>query len=253
MQNWFESDLGRYVLEREQAWFDQVSVDLFGFNALQVGLCHIDMLRANRMPNSFCAGMTGGTVRCIPEYLPLASQSIDLVALPHALEFSPHPQQLLREVERVLRPEGQLLIAGFNPLSLWGLKRKLGRQEEYPWNGQFLHLTRIKDWLALLGLELVAGRMMAYAPPINRVGWLQGFRFMEAAGDRWWALGGGVYVLHAVKRVHGMRLIAPRWGERWSLAPVMPRPASRALNQREMATEKLWNVLDDASGRQNYR
>jgi SAM-dependent methyltransferase len=231
MQNWFESDLGRYVLARELEWFDATSADLFGFNALQVGLCHEDFLRANRMPYRYCAAVGAGHFRCRPEFLPIDSQSMDLVALPHALEFSPNPHQLLREVERVLRPEGRLLLAGFNPLSLWGLTRVLGRKVAYPWHGQFLRLSRIKDWLSLLGFELAAGRMVCYAPPVNRQGWLDRSHFMEAAGDRWWALGGGVYLLHAVKRVHGMRLISPRWDEKWLAKPALARPTSRVVRQ----------------------
>ncbi|TCJ13194.1 SAM-dependent methyltransferase [Parasulfuritortus cantonensis] len=231
-ENWFDSDVGRYVLEREQAWFDATSADLFGFNALQIGQCHIDFLRANRMPFRFNASVADGTLQARPEELPIAGQSIDLLALPHMLEFSPNPHQLLREVERVLRPEGHLLLAGFNPFGLWGLKRTFGSQRGYPWHGRFLHLTRIKDWLSLLGFELLSGRMVCYAPPVNRAGWLRRFRFMEAAGDRWWALGGGVYLLHAVKRVRGMRLIAPRWEDRWLAKPVWAPPSNRIINHK---------------------
>lgn len=231
MQNWFESDLGRYVLARELEWFDATSADLFGFNAMQIGLCHEDFLRANRMPYRFCAGVAAGSLRCRPEFLPIDCQAMDLVALPHALEFSPNPHQLLREAERVLRPEGRLLLAGFNPLSLWGIKRALGKKAAYPWNGRFLRLSRIKDWLSLLGFELVGGRMVCYAPPLNRRAWLERSRFMEAAGDRWWALGGGVYLLHAVKRVHGMRLITPRWDEKWLARPALARPTNRVARE----------------------
>lgn len=232
-ENWFDSDIGRYVLERELTWFDATSADLFGFNAMQLGQCHIDFLRANRMPFRFATSVADGVMHARPEELPIAEQSLDLVALPHLLEFSPNPHQLLREVERVLRPEGRLLLAGFNPLSLWGLKGALGGRQSYPWNGRFLHLTRIKDWLSLLGFELLSGRMVCYAPPVNRTAWLTRFRFMEAAGDRWWALGGGVYLLHAVKRVRGMRLIAPRWEDKWLVKPVLVPPSNRIINNKE--------------------
>lgn len=234
MQGWYESDLGRYVLEREMAWFDATSADLFGFHALQAGECGIDFLRANRMPQRYCAGVEGGNPRCRPEQLPVASQSLDLLALPHVLEFSPNPHQVLREAERVLRPEGRLLVAGFNPLSLWGLRRALGRREAAaPWHGRFIHLNRLKDWLALLGFELVGGRMACYAPPLNRRHWLDRFGCLEAAGDRWWALGGGIYLLHAVKRVHGMRLIAPKWESRWRARPAWAQ-STRTSSQRSL-------------------
>lgn len=232
MQAWLESDLGHYMLERELAWFDAVSADLFGFMALQLGSCEIDYLRANRMPYRFCAGLEEGSLHCHPEQLPMASQSLDLVALPHMLEFSANPHQMLREVERVLRPEGRLLVAGFNPLSLWGLRRALNRnREDWPWQGRFIHLNRIKDWLALLGFEVAGGRMCCYAPPINRAGLIRRSGFLEAAGDRWWALGGGVYLLHAVKRVTGMRLIAPKWEGHWLARPIWS-PTRRETMQK---------------------
>jgi SAM-dependent methyltransferase len=232
MQAWFETDLGRYMLTREQDWFDAVCADLFGFNAVQVGACEVDFLRANRMPHRLCASPQAGALHCLPEHLPLASQSLDLVALPHVLEFSSHPHQALREAERVLRPEGRLLISGFNPLSLWGLYRVIKRGETpWPWNGRFIHLKRLKDWLALLGFEVIGGRMACYAPPINRAAWLDRFDFLEKAGDRWWALGGGVYLIHAVKRVHGMRLITP-WREgKWAVRPAWS-PTPRQSSQK---------------------
>lgn len=236
MRTWFDSELGQYVLAREQAWFDAVSADLFGFNAMQVGHCGVECLRANRMPHRFCGSPEEGELRCLPEFLPIASQSLDLLVLSHQLEFSAHPHQVLREAERVLRPEGRLLISGFNPFSLWGLRRALNRQAgDWPWRGRFIHLTRIKDWLALLGFELAGGRMACYAPPLERSAWLNRFAFLEAAGDRWWALGGGVYLIHAVKRVHGMRLIAPKWEGQW-----LPRPtwAGSARNSTRNALER---------------
>lgn len=229
MQGWYDSDLGRYVLARERAWFDAVCGDLFGFHALQVGECDIDFLRTNRMPHRYCAGTAAGCPRCRPEQLPFAGQSLDLLVLPHVLEFSRHPHEVLREAERVLRPEGRLLLAGFNPFSLWGMRRRLGRPDAVgPWHGRFIALNRIKDWLALLGFELAGGRMACYAPPLNRQSWLDRFGCLEAAGDRWWALGGGIYLIHAIKRVHGMRLIAPKWEGRWRTRPAWAQPTRNA-------------------------
>ena len=236
MLSWYESDLGRYVLAHEQAWFDAVSTDLFGFHAMQMGECDTDFLRANRMPHRFCAGLDTGPLRNLPEMLPIASQSLDLLALPHVLEFSLHPHQVLREAERVLRPEGRLLISGFNPISLWGLRRfiteRAGRNAgSHPWHGRFIHLTRIKDWLALMGFELVVCRMACYAPPLDRAAWLSRFGFLEAAGDRWWALGGGIYLIHAVKRVHGMRILMPKRDAAWRASPAWAQ-STRTSSQR---------------------
>lgn len=212
---WFDTALGRHLLEREQAYFDDVVSDIFGFNALQLGLTEFDFLRASRIPLRAAVGQEPN-VRIIADFqhLPVATQSIDLLLLPHVLEFAANPHQILREVERVLMPEGHVVIAGFNPFSLWGAKRFLSRDSgDYPWNGHFIALPRVKDWLALLGFEVTGGRLCCYAPPLASAKWRERFRFMDDAGDRWWPLAGGVYFLLAKKRVHGMRLITPNWND----------------------------------------
>ena len=238
-RQWFETTLGGYVLAREQAYFDETVSDIFGFNALQLGLPQHDLLRASRIPLRFNLDLHP-TARLISDFnhLPIASQSIDLALMPHVLEFSATPHQVLREVERVLMPEGHVIISGFNPWSWWGVghltKRRCG---DYPWRGNFINLPRVKDWLALLGLEVVAGRLSCYAPPLQSAKWLDRFQFMEAAGDRWWPLGGGVYFLLAKKRVHSMRLIMPTWKERLAaqgrVAPVAQKIPVRRTTKKE--------------------
>lgn len=231
--DWFETPLGQHVLYREQRYFDHAVSDVFGFNAVQVGLPQIDFLRNSRIPlRVTCAVAPMAGVRADAMFLPFENQSLDLLLLPHVLEFSAHPHQVLREAERVLRPEGRLVMAGFNPRSLWGLARTLqGGERGYPWNGSFLNISRVKDWMVLLGLEVAAGSMCCYRPPINKENWLRRMRFMEPAGDRWWAMGGGVYFLQAVKRVHGMNVILPQWKK-----PVTQRllsPAAKVIHLKQ--------------------
>jgi SAM-dependent methyltransferase len=240
MDEWIATPLGRYLVEREQAYFDQVVADIFGFNALQIGFAQSDLLRANRMPQRFAAapqvsenGKAEIKLLAEPGRLPIASQSIDLLLLPHVLEFSAHPHQILREAERVLMPEGQVIISGFNPFSLWGLPRFLpSHKQNYPWNGNFISLLRIKDWLALLGFDVVAGRMCCYEPPLRSEQWLRRFHFMEAAGDRWWALAGGVYFLQAKKKVAGMHLIMPSWNKNSAANKVLAPVPQKMINNK---------------------
>jgi len=225
---WLASPLGQYLVAQEQAYFDAAVADIFGYHALQLGLEQIDLLRASRIPLRVSVGTEGVVgLRADPRDLPIDTGSVDLAVLPHTLEFSEHPHQVVREVARVLRPEGQIVIAGFNPLSLWGLRRGASARREFPWSGRFIHLPRVKDWFALVGLEIVAGSMTCYVPPCNEQKWLDRFGFMEKAGDRWWPAAGGVFFLQAVKRVRGIRLIMPRWSDRVApkknLAPVPER------------------------------
>jgi SAM-dependent methyltransferase len=215
LAEWLQSTHGKYLLGREQAFIDRAVTDIFGFHAAQLGLPEYELLHASRIPLRVVAGQeTGSQVMACMEELPFDTSSMDLVLLPHVLEFNENPHQILREVERIMMPGGHVIITGFNPRSLWGLRRKLGSKSGYPWCGKFIALPRIKDWLALLGLEVVGGRFACYAPPFANPGWLSRMRFMEPAGDRWWAVCGGVYFLQAIKRVPGVRPIKPQWNGR---------------------------------------
>lgn len=227
--SWLETPLGQHLVFREQSYFDHAVSDVFGFNAVQVGMTQIDFLRNSRIPlRVTCAMERPAQVRADPMFLPFDAQSLDLLVMPHALEFSANPHQVLREADRVLRPEGRLLLSGFNPHSLWGMARWFrGAEQGYPWNGNFLNISRIKDWMVLLGMEVAGGSMCCYLPPINRENWLRRLRFMEPAGDRWWAMGGGVYFLQAIKRVHGMNVLTPEW--KAPVAVQLLSPAARKV------------------------
>ncbi|HVY05679.1 MAG TPA: methyltransferase domain-containing protein [Burkholderiales bacterium] len=213
LSEWFSTPLGVRLLETELRYFDQELADVFGFNAVQIGLPGHPYLRGNRIAFRCVTGNDGPVgLRSDPCALPLQTASVDLVVLPHVLEFSNNPHQVLREVSRILMPEGHVVLAGFNPWSLWGVRRLISRRANaFPWCGQFINLPRIKDWMALLGFDLAGGRMCSYAPPMSSEKWSRRWGFMESAGDRWWPFAGGVYYLHGIKRVPGMRLITPRW------------------------------------------
>jgi SAM-dependent methyltransferase len=219
---WLQTPVGDYVRAWEQDCLDRLTVDIFGFNAMQIGMPEINALRANRMPNRWLTDThlpTSPTENASPivvvhdfAELPFASQSLDLVVLPHILEFAEEPHQVLREVERVLIPEGQLIICGFNPASLWGARQLAGRltgANFLPQHADFISMPRLKDWLKLLNLGVNRGYFGCYAPPCTTQKWLNRYSFMEHAGDRWWPYLGAVYMLQAVKRIKGMRLVGP--------------------------------------------
>ncbi len=232
--SWLETPQGQYVLAWEQAKLDIVLADIFGFNAVQIGFPQVDFLRANRMPfRIFCCDHAGVAVKSDPHQLPLATNSIDLVVLPHVLEFDAHPHQILREVDRVLVPEGSAVVIGFNPFSLWGLRRLLtGKYGPAPWQGRYISVPRLRDWFALLGFETHAGAFGCYTPPVDQEQWLQRWHFMEAAGDRWWPIAGGVYVVQAIKRQQGMRLIMPKWRDRMARAKALALMPQKPLAQK---------------------
>ena len=250
---WLALPSGQALLDWEQAQVDRLVADVFGFHALQLGLPELDGLRCNRMPHKWLAldsryaawqppadrapliheplvlpeGLMHGAplgLRCEFEALPVASNSLDLVVLPHALEMAHDPHATLREVERVLVPEGRVVISGLNPLSLWGLRQArahlcarlgltgLGASRLYlPEAGEFIGHWRLRDWLRLLSFEVDSCQFGAYRPAVRTDKWLQRWGWIEGVGTRWWPILGAAYFLVAVKRVHGMRLLEPAW------------------------------------------
>jgi SAM-dependent methyltransferase len=167
--------------------------------------------------------------------LPFPENSLDLVLLPHTLELSEDPHTTLREVERVLVPEGKLVISGLNPASLWGFRqqrghwcRRLGFGELFlPDEGAFIGYWRLRDWLRLLGFEVESARFGCYRPALNHPRWMQRFTWMDKAGARWWPIFGAAYFLVAVKRVRGMRMLEPAWKARTQRASAPAVAAQR--------------------------
>lgn len=257
MQSWLETPPGEYLLAWERTQFDAVVADIFGYHALQLGLAPLPALQANRMPHRWLAVPAVGNsldsvtraavdasskpitpvVDLVTDFaaLPFFENSLDLLVLPHSLELSPDPHATLREAQRVLVPEGKLVVCGFNPMSLWGLKqarghlyRRLSRMATaesgaktrssngfgelfLPEAGEFLGYRRMKDWLRLLNFEIESHQFGCYRPAVMSDKWLQRFAWMDKAGARYWSIFGAVYMVVAVKRVHGMRMLSPNW------------------------------------------
>lgn len=229
--------------------------DLFGYHALQLGCPVLDALRNSRIPHRWMALGVQDPSSCGPDALfgnqgawhrlalyaeplalPFAPQSLDLLVLPHALEASPDPHAVLREAERVLVPEGRVVIIGFNPLSAWGV-HVLRAQLCARWGGdgrsnlpsglQLVGAPRVRDWLRLLNFEVESARFGGYVPAVSSSAWLERWRWLDTVGERWWPVFGGIYLLVAVKRVHGMRLLGPAWRTQPVKRPSLVVPVAR--------------------------
>ena len=237
--DWFKTPSGEYLLAWERERFEQTVADIFGYHALQLGLPELDALGSNRMPHKWLAAQgiesapTGTAFQSArpaassprialltdSAALPFPANSLDLVLLPHTLELSIDPHATLREVERVLVPEGRVVITGLNPASLWGLRqrrahfyRRLGYGELFlPEAGEFIGYWRLRDWLRLLSFEVESGQFGCYRPAVSRAASLERFSWMDKVGQRWWPIFGALYFLVAVKRVRGMRLLEASW------------------------------------------
>lgn len=250
LTEWLGTPPGAYLLAWERSLFDSAVSDIFGYHALQLGFPELDALQANRMPHKWVAlasfekqtlpltsksrpenptglksiGSPRTALHADSAALPFPESSLDLVALPHTLELGNDPHSALREVARVLVPEGRVVISGFNPVSLWGLRQRRGHLYQrfgyeklfLPDAGEYIGYWRLRDWLRLLDFEVESAQFGCYRPALQSQQWLDRFDWMDRAGKRWWPILGAVYFLVAVKRVRGMRLLEPGWKTRKS-------------------------------------
>jgi SAM-dependent methyltransferase len=254
--HWLKTPPGKYLLAWEQVQFDQAVSDIFGYHALQLGFTELDALRANRMPHQWhAADFTPDDVEELTSdevassrlraalvtdsgALPFPAASLDLVVLPHTLELSDDAHATLREVERVLVPEGRVVITGFNPASLWGMRQRrahfythFGHANLFlPEAGDFIGYWRLRDWLRLLSFEVESARFGCYRPALATEKWLARFEWMDKAGQRFWPIFGAVYFLVAVKRVRGMRLLEPAWRARKAVSAAPATVANKNFN-----------------------
>ncbi|MCK7576079.1 MAG: class I SAM-dependent methyltransferase [Chromatiales bacterium] len=175
LQAWYRSVLGAEVARIECAGVQRLLANVFGYYLIQVGASEGfgEALAASRIRHRIRLsggrsgdGVRGPTVIGDPTALPLASDSIDAVLLPHVLEYSDQPRAILAEVERVLIPEGRLVLLGFNPLSLWGLGH-LGWPacRRPPWNGRWRLAVQVERWLTEQGFEIEARERALFCPP----------------------------------------------------------------------------------------
>ena len=236
LRAWYKRPVGQILLEQEREHLDSILPTLFGYHIVQVGcLLGDDLLASSKIPHHVLLDTDGGgeafdpAANAYPDSIPIATDSVDVVLLPHTLEFERDPHEILREVDRILIPEGHVVVLGFNPWSLWGLWRLfLGRCGRAPWCGDFLTQTRIRDWMALLGFDVVMVRSFFFRPPIQKRGVMEKLGFMEKIGKRLWPRLSGAYVLVAKKQVTTLTPHRPRWRPRQGMMGGIARPITRS-------------------------
>ncbi len=230
LRDWYEKYPGIWLQEQELALLEGVLTDLFGYHILQIGLYNErTCLNVSRIPHRMVMDVRfPDTVKCKqqgqtletgtdffngePEFIPIASDSLDVLVLSHTLEFCSNPHEVLREADRILIPEGNVVILGFSPWGLWSLWRVFfGWRKKAPWCGRFISMARLKDWLQLLGFEITESHRYFFRPPLSHVRIMARLQFLENLGSRFWPILGGAYFLVAKKRVATLTPIKPRW------------------------------------------
>ncbi|MCG8434518.1 MAG: class I SAM-dependent methyltransferase [Gammaproteobacteria bacterium] len=230
---WFESALGERFLQAETAVVDDLLLSVFGFFLVQVGEWGGgDMLRSCRVREKLVVShhdCASKAVSCDPHHLPFASDSLDVLVLPHTLEFVESPHQVLREAERVLVGEGHLLILGFSPWSAWGLRAALSRKR-FPWHGRYLSEPRLRDWLNLLDFEVIQSRRYFYRPPLSHAGILEKLKVMDGFCDRWFSYLANAYAIVARKRMIALTPLKFGWRSKKKILGGLVKPATRSIH-----------------------
>ncbi len=230
---WWRSGVGHALIAAESELLSEALEDVFGWEFLQVGAWGADRellagARTRRHTVVAPSDFTGGAdIIGRPSHLPIVSDSVDAALLPHALEFAADPYAIVREVDRVLVGEGQLLVLGFSPLSLWGLRARGTRSGFPPGMRRILSERRVREWLVLLGYEVVAARRYLYRSPwragpepesgnapLLRRGWLN-------------PLPAGAYLLKARKRLYTLTPVRPRFKEKPAVLGGLVKPTTR--------------------------
>ena len=229
LETWWQTRTGGYLQKQERAALGQALPTLFGFYLVQSGcwggdqsLLDASTIRSRVVVGS--RGQPGSGVAGDPAYLPFASDSVDVVLLPHTLERVEEPEQVLREAERVLHGEGHVVILGFHPFGPWGLMRYTGLRR--PWHGRFLNLWRLKIWLRVLGFEEVSVRHYLFRPPFASHGMLRRSAFLDRLG---WRLSAGAYMVVARKRVFTMTPLRMKRSRTQPAFSGVAKPTTRSM------------------------
>lgn len=224
---WKKSDYAKYIFDWEQKQFDLTFPEFYGVNAIQIGTPELSSLRSSVKMNKFLVldpqyikNINLHLKRDISQYificanyghLPFINDSIHLLVLPHILEISRNPHQLLREMARVISPGGYLVLTGFNSYSLWNLGQNFfcfaSRVGNIP-NRSSISFYRLKDWLNLLEFQLYIGKFGCYKSPFCKKRLYHKSTLMELAGERWWPIFGAIFFIVAIKSQNASNLVA---------------------------------------------
>src|SRR6267154_357734 len=231
---WWSGALGRALLAAESELLGEALEDVFGWELLQIGAWGgaRELLAGSRTRRQTIVAApgfpSGADIIGRPSQLAVSSDSVDAVLLPHTLEFASDPYAIVREADRVLVGEGQLLVLGFCPWSLWGMRARWSRSGFPPGMRRVLSERRLREWLGLLGVEVIATQHYLYLGP-----WSRGLASGEGTGRMLrrgltYPLPSGAYLLRARKRVYTLTPIRLRFREKPAVIGGLVKPTTRS-------------------------
>jgi len=230
IEGWYLGETGQYLFNELEARVSPVLATTFGYYSLQLGCEGLAaaLQESCRVKHQFTLGDIdrAAHIHANPAMLPIASDSVDLVILMHHLSNSSEPHAILREVFRVLIPEGKLVIIDFNPISLWGLRHFFQSWLEHvPFKGHFFTAKRIDDWMRLLGFDQHRHIRVGYQPPIQKPALIRHLSWLEKGMRKWLPVFGALNLMVYSKSISPLTPVRHRWVTRKLLPAKIARPS----------------------------
>ena len=235
-EDWLKTPLGEALLVREARVVEEALDGVFGEQCLQLGVWG-DNRAFLRFTRTQRCSLLAETARGKPSavgrlhQLPIASDSIDAVLLPHTLDYSDRPHAILREVDRVLRRDGRVIVLGFKPGGLWGLRRLIPGAGIPPGADNLISERRLRDWLKLLDMRIHGTSRYFFRWPLpgNKA---RGSNKWERRGQAWWPELSACYMLSAQKRVSTLTPVRPVWRRQPKVVAGLAEPSTRVARIR---------------------
>ncbi len=215
LNSWWSSTLGQLVIQVETEKLVKVFPQVFGYHILLLGVvAQFKMIEYSVIPYQSVVNpfyRDDGLAKTITsqwQSLSIVSNSVDVVVLPHTLDFSENASEVIQEACRVLIPEGRLLIFGLNPYSLWRLKSSWSRgKKSMPWCCDFKSVGFIKRELLDADFKILEQDYFLFQPPMQNIQAMERLGFLNKM-SRFGLKGlSGVYFIEAQKKVRGVRAI----------------------------------------------
>lgn len=215
LQGWYSTAEGVYVLNELRTLVTEMTEEVFGYYALELGLMveHCNLLSDSRIsthiklstnPHALIADSITKA-----EALPIGFNEVDLVIGCHILDYAHSPHHVLREIERVLVPEGHCVLIGFNPWSLRGLGQTWNYLRRLPDRPAMYTKRRIRDWFGVLGFEILEAHTLGFRPALGNNSLFKHLGWVDRFGKKYQLPFGSVQIIHVRKQVSRLIPIKP--------------------------------------------